>query len=62
MSHNTLEQYYRNIFSLTYHHKWPMDVESMIPYERDVYVKLIMEHLEHVKAQQQEQKNMQKFR
>lgn len=61
MTHNTLENYYKSIFSLTYHHKWPMDIESLIPYERDIYIRMIMEHLDHVKVQQQEENNRRKL-
>jgi hypothetical protein len=60
MSHNTLERYYKEIFSMTYHHKWPNDVEDMIPYERDLYMAFIRQHMEQLKEEQlQEQQRRQ---
>lgn len=46
MAYNTLENYYRVNFSLVQHHKWSLrDIENMIPFERDLYVDLLSEHL-----------------
>jgi hypothetical protein len=34
-------------FSLTFHHKYSLtEVEGMIPWERDAYLKLITEYIE----------------
>jgi len=34
-------------FSLAQHHKWSIDeIESMMPYERDIYVELLKDYLE----------------
>ena len=34
-------------FNLTFHHKYTLtEIESMIPWERDAYVKLITEYIE----------------
>ena len=36
------------------HHKYSLsDVENMMPFERQVYVSLLMQHLEQVKQQQE---------
>ncbi len=33
-------------FALTFHHKYPLkDIEGMLPWERDIYVKLITEYV-----------------
>lgn len=52
MAHNTLENYYKTVFSLVYHHKMSIDVESLFVYERDIYTSMIKDHLEKVKEQQ----------
>tara|TARA_B000000609_G_scaffold69464_1_gene52161 strand:+ start:430 stop:558 length:129 start_codon:yes stop_codon:yes gene_type:complete len=39
------------------HHKYSLsDIENMMPFERQVYVSLLMQYLEQVKQQQQQQK------
>lgn len=61
MAHNDLTNYYRTIFSLIYHFHLNLDVENLIPYERDLYVGMIKQDqnkkqeralLEQTKAQQ----------
>lgn len=58
MSHNNLKNYYEQVFGLAHHHKYDINtVESMIPYERDVYIDLIVNYNksieERMKLQQQ---------
>ena len=60
MSHSNLESYYKNIFALVYHHKWPMNIEELIPYERDIYVAMITNHMNKVKEDQIQQDNIRK--
>jgi hypothetical protein len=39
------------------HHKYSLsDVENMIPFERQVYVSLLMQYLEQVKQEQDKQR------
>jgi len=39
--------YYRLIFSLKQHHHWGIEeVESLIPWEREVFVELLKQHLD----------------
>ena len=39
LSHNTLANYYQTNFSLMQYHKYSLsDVETMVPWERDIYV------------------------
>ena len=39
------------------HHKYSLsEIENMIPFERQVYVSLLMQYLEQVKQDQQKQK------
>jgi|TARA_B100001996_G_scaffold382950_2_gene376482 hypothetical protein len=44
--HNSLENYYKTNFALMQHHKYSLeDLENMMPWERDVYVGLLMAHI-----------------
>lgn len=40
MSHNTLENYYKTVFNMQYHHRF-QNVEEMIPFEKDIYSALL---------------------
>lgn len=52
LSHNTLARYYSMIFSLAQHHKYSItEIESLIPYERDLYVDMLMEFLDQQKQE-----------
>lgn len=60
LSHNTLANYYSINFSLIQHHKYSIsDIENLIPFERDVYVQMLVEYLKEVEEakQKQQQKN-----
>ena len=47
MAHTNLESYYKVNFALMQHHKYSItEIENMMPWERDVYVALLQEHLE----------------
>ena len=42
-----LASYYKIIFGLVQHHKYSItEIENMIPYERDLYVDMLMDFLE----------------
>ena len=48
--HDSLENHYVTNFSLMQHHKYNLsEIENMIPWERQVYVSLLMQHLEQIK-------------
>jgi hypothetical protein len=53
-----LENYFRLNFALMQYHKYSLtEIENMMPWERDIYVALLQQHLEEeeekAKAQQQ---------
>mgnify|MGYP000104876997 FL=1 len=54
-----LESYYRLNFALMQYHKYSLtEIENMMPWERDIYVGLLKQHLEEERLkQQQEQSN-----
>ena len=56
MAHESLESYFKTNFALIQHHKYSLtEVENMIPWEKDVYISLLQQHIEeeNLKAQQQ---------
>ena len=50
--------YFSLNFSLMQYHKYSLtEIENMIPWERDVYVELLKQHLEEEQLKQQQQMN-----
>jgi hypothetical protein len=50
LSHNNLMAYYKSIFSLAQHHKYSIgDIENLMPYERDLYMDMLIEFIESTK-------------
>ena len=57
MSHMDLESYFKLNFALIQYHKWSLaEIETMMPWERDVYVILLKQHLEEEEFKQQQAK------
>ena len=55
MAHEDLASYYKLNFALMQHHKYSLtEIENMMPWERDIYLGLLNEHIEeeNMKAQQ----------
>jgi len=53
-----LENYYRINFALLQYHKYSLtEIENLIPWERDIYVGLLKNHLEEERLKQQQEKN-----
>ena len=49
-----MEGYYKTNFALMQHHKYSLsELENMMPWERQVYTSLLMQHLEQVKQAQE---------
>jgi hypothetical protein len=47
MAHTSLESYYRTTFQLIQHHKYSLtELESMIPWEKEVYIALLSQYIE----------------
>lgn len=47
LGHNTLESYYQTMFSMVQHHKYSLtELESLMPYELDIYVEMLIKHVE----------------
>ena len=55
--HDTLGNYYKTNFSLMQHHKYSLEeLESMMPWERDIYVAMLIQYIE-VENEKIKQKN-----
>ena len=55
MAHTNLESYFRVNFALMQHHKYSLaDIESMMPWEREVYVTLLTQYIEEENLKQQQ--------
>ena len=58
MIHVDLENYYKINFALLQFHKYSLtEVENLIPWERDIYIGMLKQHLEDEKLRQQQQSN-----
>lgn len=54
MSYSDLTNYYKTMFSMVQHHKYSItELESLIPFERDLYVEMLVDYLEEQKLLQQ---------
>jgi len=50
--YSNIAVYYNTLFSLVHHHKYSMEeLYNMFPYERDLFVDLIMKHLKEVEEE-----------
>jgi hypothetical protein len=51
-----LESYFRLNFALMQYHKYSLtEIENMIPWEKDIYVTLLKQHLEEEESKQKQQ-------
>ena len=58
MIHMDLENYFRLNFALMQYHKYSLtEIENMMPWERDIYVVLLKQHLEEEKQKLEQRKN-----
>lgn len=55
LSHENLMNYYKMNFALMQYHQYKLsDLEDMIPFEREVYVALLIQHLEEEKQKKEQ--------
>tara|TARA_Y100001970_G_C13905494_1_gene685838 strand:+ start:168 stop:350 length:183 start_codon:yes stop_codon:yes gene_type:complete len=56
MIHMSLESYFRLNFALMQYHKYSLtEIENMMPWERDIYVGLLKQHLEEEELKRKQQ-------
>ena len=49
--HDNLKNYYKTNFSLMQHHKYSLtELENMMPWERDIYVSMLIAYIEEENA------------
>lgn len=55
LSHDSLSNYYRTNFQLMQHHKYSLtELEDMIPWEREIYITLLLEYLKEEELKEQQ--------
>jgi hypothetical protein len=55
MGYNSLQNYYVSLFSLVQHHKYSVaDVEDLIPFERDIFVEMLLQYLKEIEEQRKQ--------
>ena len=53
LSHESLDGYYKANFQMMQHHKYSLsELEGMIPWERDIYIKMLLQYLEEERERQ----------
>ena len=58
LSHESLSNYYKMNFALMQHHKYSLtEIENMIPFEKEIYVSLLVNYLEEEKQRLQSKQN-----
>ena len=56
MAHMSLESYFKLNFALMQYHKYSLtEIENMMPWERDVYVVLLQNHIKEEEEKQRMQ-------
>ena len=61
MAHEDLVSYYKLNFALMQHHKYSLtELENMIPFEREIYVGLLVNYIKEEKEKEQARKNKQR--
>ena len=49
--HDNLKNYYKTNFSLMQHHKYSLtELENMMPWERDIYISMLIQYIEEENA------------
>tara|TARA_Y100001970_G_C14081316_1_gene774866 strand:+ start:515 stop:706 length:192 start_codon:yes stop_codon:yes gene_type:complete len=56
--HTSVENYYETNFALMQHHSWSLtEVENMIPWEREIYIKYLTNYIEKKNLEAQQAQN-----
>ena len=57
LSHDSLFNHYKTNFALMQYHKYSLgELEGMIPFEREIYVTMLIQHLEEEKQRLESKK------
>ena len=56
--HTSVDNYYETNFALMQHHSWSLtEVENMIPWEREIYIKYLTNYIEKKNLEAQQAQN-----
>lgn len=56
LAHDTLYNFYKMNFALMQYHKYPLgDIDNMIPFEREIYIAMLIQYLDEEKQRLQKQ-------
>ena len=56
LSHDTLVNHYRTNFAMMQNHQYSLtELDNMIPYEREIYIALLKDHIEEQNRKYEEQ-------
>jgi hypothetical protein len=56
LGHESISNYYQTNFNLMQHHKYSLtEVENLIPWEKEIYIMLLMKYIEEENARRKEQ-------
>ena len=56
LAHDSLYNYYKTNFGMMQYHKYSLtEIENMMPWERDIYVGLLRQHLEEEELKRKQQ-------
>tara|TARA_B100000965_G_scaffold374412_1_gene365680 strand:- start:280 stop:462 length:183 start_codon:yes stop_codon:yes gene_type:complete len=56
--HSSVDSFYEINFALMHYHKWSLsEIENMIPFERDIYMKYLLNALEKERLEAQQASN-----
>lgn len=59
LCHESLSNYYKMNFALMQYHKYSLtELEDMIPFEREVYIHMLVQYLEEEKQRLESKKRM----
>lgn len=57
LSHESLINFYRTNFALMQYHKYTMtELDEQLPFEREVYISMLIKHLEEEKQRNEQRK------
>ncbi len=58
LGHDDLHNFYKMNFALMQYHKYTLaDLENMIPFEREIYITMLVQYLEEEKQRLESRKN-----
>jgi hypothetical protein len=58
----SLAAYFENIFAMVQHHRWSLtEIENMMPWEREIYVDKLIQHIKDENEKHKEQQRKQQY-